>query len=81
MASVNDTTLFCDPEDRLIDMKSIQQMLGFKSRTAVDDAERSRSIPPSLRIGGSRRWRLSAVRAAIDRLEAEAFARYADPLS
>jgi predicted DNA-binding transcriptional regulator AlpA len=64
-----------DDSDRLIDIKALQVMLGFRSRTAVHAAEERRDIPPSLRISGSRRWRLSAVRAAIANLEAAALAK------
>ena len=66
------TALPFDDGERLIDMHCIQAMLGFKSRTAVDDAEARQVIPPSFRVSGSRRWRLSAVRKAIAEIEAGA---------
>ena len=68
-------TLPFEDTDRLIDIKAMQAMLGFRSRTAVDAAEDRQDIPASLRISGSRRWRLSAVRAAITKLEADAVAK------
>ena len=64
-----------DDTDRLIDIKAMQAILGFRSRTAVDAAEDRQDIPASLRISGSRRWRLSAVRIAIEKLEAAAVAK------
>ena len=66
------TALPFDDGERLIDMHAIQHLLGFKSRTAVDDAEARRAIPPSFKVSGSRRWRLSAVRKAIAEIEASA---------
>ena len=72
MSDTSMTALPFDDGERLIDMKAIQQLLGFKSRTAVDDAEARRAIPPSFKISGSRRWRLSAVRKALADIEAGA---------
>jgi predicted DNA-binding transcriptional regulator AlpA len=48
----------------------MQKLLGYRSRGAVDRAEAQGVVPKSFRLGsGSRRWRLSAVRAAIKALE------------
>ena len=72
MSDITTTALPFDDGERLIDMHAIQAMLGYKSRTAVDDAEARGAIPPSFKVSGSRRWRLSAVRKAIAEIEASA---------
>jgi hypothetical protein len=58
-----------DASDQLLDMHGIRALLGFRSRNAVTAAEAAGVIPKSFKLSGSRRWRLSAVRAAISALE------------
>ena len=65
---VRESILIAD--DTLIDIITMQKLLGYRSRGAVDRAEAQGVVPKSFRLGGgSRRWRLSAVRAAIKALE------------
>ena len=68
-------------DDQLIGVPQVMGLLGFKSRNSVDAAEAAGNIPKSMRISGSRRWRLGSVKAALARLEQEATGRVSvDPL-
>jgi predicted DNA-binding transcriptional regulator AlpA len=69
MSATSPIVLIPDPLDQLLNMHQMQALLGFKSRNAVDAAETAGVIPKSFKLSGSRRWRLSAVRAAIAALE------------
>ena len=59
-------------EDRMIDATYILQTGLFKSRTSLYAAEASGAIPPSIKIGGARRWRLKTWRAFFETLEGKA---------